>query len=167
MTDMRESSLFQLAARQLMTPDVLSVSANWDIPELASFFAEYKLSGAPVLNQEGELVGVVSITDILRYSNNPQYKDEVVSKQNFYNEQSARLSDQVDDLEFCGQRRVSDIMTAQIIAVDAGAGVEEITQVMATNNIHRIFVTEDDQIIGIVSSMDVVRLVYQAAKASA
>ncbi|WP_164880802.1 CBS domain-containing protein [Aestuariirhabdus litorea] len=167
MSTSNTNPLFEISARQLMTPDVLSVSAHWGVAELASFFSEYKLSGAPVLSQDGELVGVVSTTDILRYSNNPQYKSEVVRKRSFYNEQGAKLASEVEELEFCRERQVSDIMTPMIISIEADATVQEITEVMASNNIHRIFVTDENQVVGIVSSMDIVRLVYQAGKASA
>ncbi|WP_426416430.1 CBS domain-containing protein [Aestuariirhabdus sp. LZHN29] len=162
-----DNPLFQLKARQLMTPDVLSVSAHWGIEELASFFAEYKLSGAPVLSRDGALVGVVSTTDILRYSNNPQYKSEVVRKRSYYNEQGAKLATEIEELDFCRERQVSDIMTAHIISVGGDAGVEEITDIMSSNNIHRIFVTDEDEVVGIVSSMDIIRLVCQASKATA
>lgn len=168
MSESIDNTLYSVSARQLMTPDVLSVSEGWSVTELASFFAEYTLSGAPVISRSGDLVGVVSITDILRYTNNPQYSTEVISQQSFYNTNSGKLSSEIDNLKIRSERKVSDIMTRKIISVDAEDSLTEVAGMMSRNNIHRIFVTtEEDQIIGIISSMDLIRLIYQAAPKTA
>lgn len=168
MSESIDNSLYCVVARQLMTPDVLSVSEGWTVTELASFFAEYTLSGAPVISRSGDLVGVVSITDILRYTNNPQYSTEVISQQSFYNTNNRKLSSEIDNLKIRSERKVSNIMTRKIISVDAEAPLREVSELMSRNNIHRIFVTtEDKEIIGIISSMDLIRLLYQAAPKTA
>ena len=53
-------------AKDIMTRNVLTVSEEWTVPELARFLTNHSISGAPVTNGEGKLVGVVSVTDIAR-----------------------------------------------------------------------------------------------------
>ena len=54
-------------ARDLMTDRVLAARADWSLRELATFFTEHAISGAPVVSEFGTAIGVVSLTDIARH----------------------------------------------------------------------------------------------------
>ena len=54
----------QLTAKDVMNPHVIAVREDMTLHELATLLTEHGISGAPVLNQSGKLVGVVSVTDI-------------------------------------------------------------------------------------------------------
>ena len=56
----------QTLARDIMTKTVIRVNDDWTVNELARFLTDRGISGAPVVNGEGRLVGVVSLTDIAR-----------------------------------------------------------------------------------------------------
>ena len=53
-------------AAEVMTRGVLTVDADWSVSELATFLDTHAISGAPVVDAEGALLGVVSVTDIAR-----------------------------------------------------------------------------------------------------
>ena len=55
-----------LIAKDIMNPSVISVEEDLSVHELANFFTEKMISGAPVVNKDGKLVGVVSLSDIVR-----------------------------------------------------------------------------------------------------
>lgn len=56
-----------VTAREIMNPSVFTVSADWTIHELAQFLISRAITGAPVIDESGEFVGVVSLTDVARY----------------------------------------------------------------------------------------------------
>ena len=56
--------LRSITARDLMNPKILTVGASMSVRELARFLIDKQISGAPVADEEGNLVGVVSVTDI-------------------------------------------------------------------------------------------------------
>ena len=56
-----------LTAKDIMTPEVITVNENATVRELATLLLMNSISGAPVVNEAGELVGVVSQTDIVRH----------------------------------------------------------------------------------------------------
>ena len=56
-----------LTAKDVMTREVLEAKAEWSLQSLAEFFIENSISGAPVTSESGKLVGVVSLTDIIRH----------------------------------------------------------------------------------------------------
>jgi predicted transcriptional regulator len=55
-----------------MTTEVLAVEADWSIERLSEFLIENSISGAPVQSKEGNLIGVVSLTDIVQYDTLPE-----------------------------------------------------------------------------------------------
>src|ERR1700709_831290 len=57
-------SMRPITAADVMNPRVLAASADWTLPELADFLVEHEISGAPVVDAAGRLVGVVSVTGI-------------------------------------------------------------------------------------------------------
>ena len=54
-----------LRAKDIMTSQILKAEEDWSIQRLVEFFGENSISGAPVISADGELVGVVSLTDII------------------------------------------------------------------------------------------------------
>ncbi len=50
-----------------MTKDILEVGSSWSLSELADYLIERSISGAPVTSDQGKLIGVVSLTDIVRH----------------------------------------------------------------------------------------------------
>ena len=61
---LREQAMTDTTAQDVMTRDVLTARADWSIDRLADFFIDKSISGAPVLEPDGSLVGVVSSTDL-------------------------------------------------------------------------------------------------------
>jgi len=57
-----------MAVGDIMRSEVLAARANWSLETLADFLVDNNISGAPVTTQDDELVGVVSLTDIVRQS---------------------------------------------------------------------------------------------------
>src|SRR6185369_12919234 len=57
-------SMRPITAADVMNPRVLAAAADWTLPELADFLVEHEISGAPVVDAAGRLLGVVSVTDI-------------------------------------------------------------------------------------------------------
>ena len=57
-----------LTAKDIMNTEILLAQADWSLDRLAEFFTDNYISGAPVISQDEELVGVVSLTDIVRYT---------------------------------------------------------------------------------------------------
>ena len=61
-----------LTAKQVMTSKVLVAEADWSIERLCEFLIVKSISGAPVQSKEGNLIGVVSLSDIVRYDTQPE-----------------------------------------------------------------------------------------------
>ena len=147
--------------KDVMNPDIMTVADDMMTDELARYLTEHEISGAPVVNSQGHLIGVVSMTDIARHLAEPS---EFVSSRGsvFYRETA---DDSTEDFEPCllgeGAVAVRDVMTPVAHQVPANATVAEAAWIMVEQHIHRLVVTQGRQPVGIITSMDLLRFLTE------
>jgi len=146
--------------KDLMNPTIMTVADEMTTDELARYLIEREISGAPVVDSQGRLIGVVSMTDIGRNVAEPS---DLASTRNasFYRDDPADLT-----LEDLGQRYVEeraatvrDVMTPVIHQVPVTASVAEAARIMVAQQIHRLVVTEGGDPVGIITSLDLLKMV--------
>ena len=144
----------------IMQRDVLSVGDSWPLHQLASFLTDNQISGAPVTSVDGELIGVVSLTDIVRFDSMPESRAELHDTHEYYLHTLEMQVTQEEatnfQLEQESSATVRDIMTPMIFEVDQNASIEEVADTMVKGHIHRLFVTHNKQISGVVTALDMV-----------
>jgi predicted transcriptional regulator len=144
----------------IMQRNVLSVGDSWPLHQLASFLTDNQISGAPVTSQDGELIGVVSLTDIVRYDSMPESRAELHDTHEYYLHTLEMQVTQEEATSFHVEQEssatVRDIMTPMIFEVDQNASIEEVADTMVKGHIHRLFVTHNKQISGVVTALDMV-----------
>jgi predicted transcriptional regulator len=148
------------SVKDVMNPDVMTVADEMTTGELARYLTEREISGAPVVDNQGHLIGVVSMTDIGRYMAEPSDLESTRGSE-FYRDSADEVT-----LEDFGQRyieqsaaTVRDVMTPVVHQVPANATVAEAARVMVREHIHRLVVTQGRQPVGIITSMDLLRVV--------
>lgn len=152
-----------LTARDVMTPEVMTVDADWTVTDLAEFLVTNAISGAPVVSPQGRLLGVVSLTDLVRHASLPVHSQRPEPTHDVYVDD---LDREYPDDEFAGFRvdaedgtLVSEIMTPMIFEVTPETDVREIADLMVRGRIHRVFVTENKHVVGVISALDLLRLI--------
>jgi predicted transcriptional regulator len=148
--------------KDLMNPDVITVPDDMTTDALARYLTEREISGAPVVDSQGHVIGVVSMTDIGRNMAEPAV---IVSSRSsdFYRDIAADLT-----LEDLGQRYVEeraftvrDVMTPMIHQVPVTASAAEAARLMIDQHIHRLVVTEGKEPLGIITSLDLLKVVAE------
>ena len=146
-------------AKDVMSTDVVCVPRDMDLRDLAKMFLEKGFSGAPVVDGSGDLVGVISQTDLLYY--HLTRDDELVLPSDFY--AAARMDGrplpkgfQIEDVN---TGTVEDVMTPVVHAVGENADVASIAKMMVGKHIHRVIVRKGRKAIGIISALDVLKAV--------
>jgi predicted transcriptional regulator len=150
-------------AGDLMSEEILTVDADMTTGELARYLIDAEISGAPVVDGQGHLIGVVSMTDIGRNLAESPGLDPPQSS-GFYRDVSPDLT-----LEDLGQRFVEeravivrDVMTPVIHQVPVTATVPEVARIMVEQHIHRLVVTRGKEPVGIIAGMDLLRLLAES-----
>ena len=154
-----------LTAQDIMNPQVMSVQDNLTVPELASFLVDQEISGAPVENDLGKLVGVVSVTDIVRATSSGGERYAPDHDPGFYVRgwEDRIEADDLEGFHFDDEGLlVRDIMTPSIFAVDAATPIREVARGMMDSHLHRMLVTRNDRVVGIISTSDMLQMVAEA-----
>lgn len=143
-----------------MNPGILTVTDDMTVRELAAFLTDHEISGAPVEDADGRLIGVVSTTDLARAAFENGSADS--SEEHPFYRSWADAGLDVDDLEELHIEeeglQVRDIMTPTVFAVEADAPVSHVARSMLDGHLHRLLVVDAEKVVGIVSTSDVLKL---------
>ena len=157
------SIVTETAVSSIMQRNVLSVGEDWTLNDLTGFLADKQISGAPVTSETGDLVGVVSLTDIIRHNSMPENQAQ---EQHYTHEyylhtlelQVAQEEATAYHVEEESGTRVKDIMTPMIFQVRENASIEEAADTMVKGRIHRLFVTSGKGLVGVVTALDMLKM---------
>ena len=151
----------KLKAVDVMNPRVLTVPEAFTLPELAAFLVDHEISGAPVEDVTGRLVGVVSTTDLARATSEGGDRLARSDKGHFYfrSWKEAFNADELEELHVDDESvLVRDIMTPEIYSVEETAPVSELARMMSEGHLRRVLVTRGPKVAGIVSASDLLQL---------
>ena len=167
---------------EIMTPAVKAVKAEATLKELAEFFIEEDVSGAPVVSS-GKLVGVVSATDLIEFEADdrgaPTYESVAASPDAedgwtpdersaayFFDPRDedrvplrARLGTAGAQWNSLEEHTVEDVMTRQMLTLPSHADVSEAARSMTGAGVHRLLIMDGDVLVGVVTTTDIVRAV--------
>jgi CBS domain-containing protein len=148
-----------MRAHQIMTRSVISVTPDTTIVEAANIMLQRHVSGLPVVDETGKLVGVVSEGDFLRRS-------EIGTQRKRGRWLKFILGPGKSAGDFIHEhgRKVSDVMTTSPVTITEDAALAEIADIMEQNNIKRLPVVRSDKIVGIVSRANLLQAVTSLAR---
>ncbi|XVJ59654.1 MAG: CBS domain-containing protein [Tepidisphaera sp.] len=149
-------------AQDIMTAEPVCAEPSTTIRRLAHLFEDNEISGCPVVDSQGKLVGVVSKTDLIRRCSEgtaeipPAYLFEVVCEQG---EGSREGEDEVGgpipEPLIC----VQDFMTESAVTVRPSTPVHEVAALMADRHIHRVVVVDEERFpLGMITTLDVLKV---------
>lgn len=170
--------------RDIMRTDVVTANPDLSIRELTRLLSEHGISGVPVVTEAGEVLGVVSASDVIRVTAEAavtpvsgmrwvpmggpveagETEDDAAEPWSDYflpedaPETSWDWGAGVAEGE-TGQLTVSDLMTPVTFTVDSGASLQELADFLVRGKIHRALVLDDGRLQGIVTAMDVMEVV--------
>ncbi len=163
------TALADLTAHDLMRTDVITLSPDDTIEDALAALADAGISGAPVIRADGKLVGALTMTDIAqpehtdkdRLRTRPGEATRVVTTSVDFDEfeQEEELATKEDySPELLGQTLVSEWMSDGAVCVAEDASLQTVCRTLYEGGVHRVFVTKNGKLRGIVSAMDVIRL---------
>lgn len=147
-------------AADLMQREVISVQVEMSIADLVELLYDHRISGAPVVDETGALVGVISATDVLL--GDMVLGQAPVMETDYHTHVDIHPDNwEVMRIEPEDDRRVRDLMSTGVITVQPDTPIEELARIMYTNRIHRLLVIEGELLAGIVTTMDLLRAVME------
>lgn len=146
-------------AHQIMTKDVITVGPHTSIVEAARLMLEHHISGLPVLDKDGKLVGIVSEGDFLRRS-------EIGTQRRRPRWLRLIIGPGREASEFVRQsgRKVGEIMTRDPVTVSEDTPLEQLVSSMEKHDVKRLPVTRGEKLVGIVTRANLLRAVASLAR---
>ena len=124
-------------AKQAMSRGLVTLRPDMDVLEALRILVEQRISGAPVIDQVGNLVGILTERDCMRIALRAGYHSE-------------------------DGGHVSDFMTRDVVTVDAATPITSIAERFASSHFRRLPVMERGRVIGIISRRDVLKQLQAA-----
>ncbi|MBE0618202.1 MAG: CBS domain-containing protein [Proteobacteria bacterium] len=148
-------------AREIMTRDVRTVREDLSLQKLARAFEEARVSGFPVLDDRGSLVGVVTETDLIHQNQRLHIPTTVAIFDAVVVLGSSKKLE--EEMRRMTATTVGEIMARQPVTVEEGATVEEIATVMGERGVHTLPVLgADGRLAGVIGKRDLIRAMASA-----
>ncbi len=120
---------------EIMTPQVISIDFEQSIAVLEKTLSDAKISGVPVSGPDGELIGLVSKSDLVRFS--PSIAD-------------------------ASKAKVWQIMTCDVCGVNADDDVVDVARKMIEKNVHRVVVYSGSEAVGLATTFDMLKVIVRS-----
>lgn len=160
-------------AADIMTKPAHVVSADWHLTRALEFFLDKKISGSPVVDENGIPVGVLTLRDISQYAfwhlsaeeseddspagGSEDESEEIVRKHKLAKDEDSSIPS-CFHLDRMGSATVRQIMTPEVVTVKETSSLGEVLAMLHKKRLHRVFVTDSKgKISGVISTMDLVR----------
>ncbi|MBK6915858.1 MAG: CBS domain-containing protein [Deltaproteobacteria bacterium] len=138
---------------EVMTREVFAVAPDTSLETAARLLTERRVSGAPVIDAQHRVVGVISLSDLADPDRTPS---EDPGYPVFYRVTDG-WTDELGDHAWSRPGCVRDLMTAAVISVPADATVVEAANRMLQLGVHRLLVVHGERLSGVVSTVDLLR----------
>lgn len=121
-------------SRDVMTTDILAVSPDMTVKDAINCLVHHRVSGAPVVDAAGRLVGIITEFQLLEAIFTPEVKKHLVG----------------------------DFMTKDVLTITENTMLSDVAHLFITHRIRRVPVVRDDRVVGIVSRHDLLRYILEA-----
>ncbi|WP_392709699.1 CBS domain-containing protein [Rhizobium ruizarguesonis] len=151
-----------MLVQAIMTSPPITVPASCSVAEAAKRMLDNKISGLPVVDANGALVGIVSEGDFLRRS-----ELNTERKRSWLLEWLTSPGKIADEYVRTHGRRVEEMMTVPVSAIAPTASIADAVSLMERQDVKRLPVVADGRLVGIVARSDLLRALSQALPAAA
>lgn len=148
-----------LTAGEIMTKEIITVTPEMGVEELASLLWEKKIGGAPVVDAQGQLLGVVTESDLIDQTKKVHIPTVLsILDSMIFLENPAKLDQEIKKMT---GTRVADIYSNKPVTVKETTTLEELASIMADRRVHTLPVTSDGRLVGVIGKSDLIRAIFR------
>jgi len=146
----------KIKAKNIMQTEVICLSPDMTLFDAAKLLSESSISGAPVVDDLNELVGVLSQSDLLKHSMESEYASCFQS--GFYHEVPFAKDVKFFSGASLNGIKVREIMSPYVISANPEDSIMDIARSLREHRFHRLIITEDNKPVGIISTLDLLKV---------
>jgi len=148
-----------LTAQNIMTHEVVTVKENATVRELAALLLERNISGAPVVDEAGAVIGVVTESDLIFQNKKVHLPTAFAILDAFvFLERPDKMETEFKKM---AGSKVGDICSRKLISVGPETELEELATLMAEKKIHTLPVMDEGRLVGVIGKSDIIRTIAQ------
>jgi CBS domain-containing protein len=148
-----------MKAADVMVSPVITVGPDTTVQEVADILLRNRISAVPVLSQQGKILGIVSEGDLLR-----RVESGTQRHRSWWLELLTTKFTLQDEYVKSHSRKVTDIMTSDVLTVSPDTPLGDIASVLEKNGIKRVPVVTDGKLVGIVSRANLLQAIATIGK---
>ena len=141
-----------MQAQDVMTKNLITVTPDKSVSEIAGLLVQNRINAVPVVTGGGELIGIVSQTDLGHRSETGTEK-----KRKWWLEIFADANGQARDYVKTHGLRAQDVMTRVVVSVPHDASLAEVADVLDAHRVRQVLIMREGRMVGIISRADLVR----------
>ncbi len=151
-----------ITAKEIMTRDVKTAHPDMPVKELAALLYKNKIGGVPVVDDDGEVVGVVTENDLIDQNKKlhiptmVSFLDSVI-----FLDSAATFEKEIKKMT---GSQVKDVCSERLFTVDEDAGLEDIASLISEKGVHTLPVLKDGKLVGVIGKADLIRVMAQGEK---
>jgi len=144
-----------ITAKDIMTREVITISPDTEIAQVAKLLLTKRINGVPVVNDTGELVGILCQSDLIIQQKNIPIPSLFTLLDGFIPLTSSKKLDK--EVEKIMATKAEDAMTANPVTVHPDTEIEKIAALMVEKSYHTLPVVDAGKLVGIVGKEDVLK----------
>jgi CBS domain-containing protein len=150
-----------MKAQDVMVRDVVTVGPDTEVAEAVALLVKHDISALPVVDSDGNLIGILSEADLLE-------REELGAEhhQPWWIETLMPASTLADEFAKAHGRKVSELMSTDVISASEDTPVSEIAALLERHRIQRVPIVSDGKVVGIVSRSNLIQALASSKPAS-
>jgi CBS domain-containing protein len=142
-------------AADIMTVNIITVTTETSVRELAKILSDNNISGVPVVDDAGNLLGIVTENDLIDQTKKLHIPTVITLLDSFfYLENPDRMEKEMKKM---AGTTVRDIYSSRPVTVNEETTLDDIATIMAEKNIHTLPVVRNTQLIGVIGKKDIIK----------
>lgn len=148
-------------AKDIMTSQVITISPEADVVEAARLFLETKVNGLPVVDNNGQLVGILCQSDLVRMQKTLPLPTLFTLLDGFFPLSSTALLEA--EVKRIAASKVAEAMTTKVTSIRPDMGIDEVASLMVDKKFHTLPVLENGVLVGVVGKKDILKTLIPKA----
>jgi CBS-domain-containing membrane protein len=143
------------SAKDIMTQEVVTVNQDLAVEKLAEVLWENRISGAPVIDESGNVVAVVTESDLIDQAKKVHIPTMIsILDSVIMLEKADKIEKEIRKMT---GTTVKDICSGQLVTVNPETSLDEVATIMAEKKVHTLPVLSEGKLVGVVGKADVIR----------
>ena len=153
-----DKKIRDMKARDIMSEVLVMLETDMDVSEAAGLFKRNRITGAPVVDEGGQVVGILSITDLMAQATGADIEAKKAAGHYHMSDLISVVPELQGPVNLKGVK-VKELMETNFVSTASRTPVSSVATLMLQNKIRRVLIIDNRRLVGIVTQTDIIKAV--------